>query len=254
MAALRPPSASIDAIDILTLEDGDDRANPHTGDVLVIRGWAHQPGATPVFSVVVDQTAEHPLEVGINRPDVAASLNDPKAADSGFSASVPTFGLADGEHAIAIVASANGTRQEVARARFQLSAAVSLANLEQGRGCIDSWTDEEGRSELIRGTPVRVPRNQVVRLDGWIADTVAQSPAIAAFALIGEHVVQVAYGFERLDVASELGEHHAYSGFSAAFPGHYASRDGTPVRLVMLAFDGTTLRAGEPTITLVGYD
>jgi hypothetical protein len=251
---MRPATGSIDAIEFLPLDDDPAVTPGQVGDVLVVRGWAHQPGATPVFSVVVDETAEHPLEAGINRPDVAASLNDPQAADSGFSATVPTFGLADGEHAIAIVASGDGTRREVARARFALSAAVPLANLEKGRGCIDSWTDEEGRSELIRGTPVRVPRNQVVRLDGWIADTVAQSPAIAAFALIGDHVVQMAYGFERLDVANELGEHHAYCGFSTAFPGNFASRDGTPVRLVMLAFDGTTLRAGEPTITLVGYD
>jgi hypothetical protein len=250
---MRPATGSIDSIDFLPLDDDVDASPGQVGDVLVVRGWAHQPGATPVFSIVVDDASEHPIEAGIHRADVAASLDDPRAADSGFAASVPTIDLADGEHGLAIVASDGGTRREVARARFRLSAAVPLAHLERGRGWIDNWTDEEGRSEPILGDSVRVPRDQVIRLDGWVADTVAQSPALAAFALIGEHVVQVAYGFERPDVASELGEHHAYSGFSAAFPGSYASPDGTPVRLVLLAGDGSTLRAGEPTITLIGY-
>ena len=249
---MRPATGSIDAIEFLTLDD--DAAQPQVGDVLVVRGWAHQPGAAPVFSIVVDEASEHPITAGISRPDVAAALDDPKAADSGFSASVPTVDLTDGEHVIAIVASRDGTRQEVARARFQLSAAIPLAHLEMGSGCIDSWTDEDGSTELISGTRVRVPRNQVVRIDGWVADTVSQSPAVAAFALIGEHVVQAAYGFERVDVARELGEHHAYSGFSASFPGGYAGSEGTPVRLVLLAGDGTTLRATEPAFTLVGYD
>ena len=251
---MRPATGSIDAIEFLPLDDDAGATPAQVGDVLVVRGWAHQPGAAPVFTIVVDDTSEHPITAGISRPDVAASLDDPKAVDSGFSAAVPTVDLADGEHALAIVATSDGARQAVAHARFALSPAVPLANLEKASGCIDSWTDEDGRVELIRSSPVRVPRNQVVRLDGWAADTVAQSPAIAAFALIGEHVVQVAYGFERMDVAAELGEHHAYCGFSASFPGRYASSNGTPVRLVLLAGDGVTLRAAEPTITLAGYD
>jgi hypothetical protein len=252
---MRPATGSIDAIEFLPLDDDPAAAAaPQVGDVLVVRGWAHQPGAAPVFSIVLDEASEHPITAGLSRPDVAASLDDPKAADSGFSASVPTVDLADGEHAIAIVASADGARQEVARARFHLSAAVPLANLEKGSGCIDTWTDEDGRTEPITGASLRIPRNQVIRIDGWVADTVTQSPAVAAFALIGDHVVQVAYGFERMDVARELGEHHAYSGFSASFPGTYAAPGGTPLRLVLLASDGATLRAGEPAITLVGYD
>ena len=251
---MRPATGSIDAIEFLTLDDDAGAAPAQVGDVLVVRGWAHQPGATPVFTIVVDDTTEHAITGGISRPDVAASLDDPKAVDSGFSAAVPTIDLADGEHAIAIVASSDGARQAVAHARFELSPPVPLSNLEKASGCIDSWTDEEGRSEPIRSTQVRVPRNQVVRIDGWVADTVAQTPAVAAFALIGEHVVQVAYGFERLDVARELGEHHGYSGFSASFPGRYAGPGGTPVRLVLLSADGVTLRAAEMTITLVGYD
>jgi hypothetical protein len=250
---MRPPTGSIDAIEFLSLDDSGEDSRAHVGDVLVVRGWAHQPGATPVFSVLLDETAEHPITSGLARPDVAAALGDPKAVDAGFSACVPTIDLADGEHAIAIVASSDGPRQEVARARFALSAPVPLGNLERGRGSIDTWTDEEGRAEPIRGATARVPRDQVVRIDGWVADTVAQMPALGAFALIGDHVVQVAYGFERPDVARELGEHHAYSGFSASFPGAYAAAEGTAVRLVLLASDGTTLRAGEPAITLVGY-
>jgi hypothetical protein len=251
---MRPATGSIDAIEFLPLDDDGDPAAPQVGDVLVVRGWAHQPGAAPVFSIVVDETSEHPITAGISRPDVAASLDDPKAVESGFSATVPTVDLADGEHALAIVASSDGARQAVAHARFALSAAVPLANLEKGQGCIDSWTGEEGRTELIRSTPLRVPRNQVIRIDGWAADTVAQSAAVAAFALIGEHVVQAAYGFERPDVARELGEHHEYCGFSASFPGRYASPSGTTLRIVLLAADGVTLRAAEPAITLVGDD
>jgi len=248
---MRPATGSIDAIEFLPLDEDAERAAGQVGDVLVVRGWAHQPGAAPVFTVVVDDTSEHPITAGLSRPDVAASLDDPNALESGFSATVPTVDLADGEHALAIVASADGARHAVAHARFALSPAVPLADLEKGRGCIDTWTDEEGRTEPIRSTPVRVPRDQVVRIDGWAADTVGQTAAVAAFALIGEHVVQVAYGFERPDVARELGEHHGYCGFSASFPGRYASPGGTPVRLVLLAGDGVTLRAAEPTITLV---
>ena len=251
---MRPASGSIDSIEFLTLEDGGGSSPPQLGDVLVLKGWAHQPGATPVFSVLVDDSIEHPLTPGMTRPDVAAALDDPKAIDSGFAATVPTQDLGDGEHAVAIVAASEGARVEVARARFRLSAAVPLLNAEKARGWIDSWTDEDGRCEPIHGTSVRIPRNQVVRIDGWVADTVGESAAIASFALFGEHVVQAAYGFERRDVARELGEHHQYSGFSASFPGRYASREGTAVRLVILASDGTTLRVAEPTITFVGYD
>jgi len=252
---MRPATGSIDAVEFLALDDDSDAAAGQVGDVLVVRGWAHQPGATPVFTIVVDDSAEHPITAGISRPDVAAAIDDPKAVDSGFAASVPTIDLADGEHAIAIVASGDGSRTEVARTRFHVSAAVPLGHGEKCQGWIDSWTDEEGRSEPILGAaPVRVSRHQVVRIEGWVADTVSQSPGVAAFALIGEHVVQAAYGFERPDVAEMLGEHHAYSGFAASFPGSYAGPDGTTVRLVLLASDGTTLRAGEPTITLVGSD
>jgi hypothetical protein len=250
--AMRPAAGSIDSIDFLPL--AGDATPGQVGDVLVVSGWAHQPGATPDFSLVVDETSEHAITSGIHRADVASALDDPSAVDSGFAASVSTIDLAEGDHAIAIVASAGGTRTEIARARFRLSAAEPLGHTERSRGWIDSWTDEDGRSEQIVGPSVRVPRHQVIRIDGWVADTIAESPAIAGFALIGDHVVQLAYGFERMDVARELGEGHAYCGFSASFPGGYASPEGTPVRLILLAGDGTTLRAGEPTIALIGYD
>jgi len=251
---VRPPSASIDAIDILTLEVGDDPANPHVGDVLVVRGWAHQPGASTQFSLLIDGATEHTIETGIARLDVAAALDDPRAGDAGFSVSVPTVDLDDGDHTVAVVVAGATPRHEIARAHVRLSAAVPLANLPLGRGCIDGWTDENGSFHAIGGTPVPVPRSQVVRIDGWIADTVGESPAIGAFALVGDHVVELAYGFERPDVGRELGEHHAYCGFSASFPGSYVTPGGTPIRLVLLASDGATLRAAGPAITLIGID
>jgi hypothetical protein len=251
---VRPPSASIDAIEILPLDGGDDAPNAHVGDVLVVRGWAHQPGASTAFSLLIDGAAEHAIETGIPRLDVAAALDDPRAAGAGFSVSVPTVDLADGDHTVAVVVAGATPRHEIASARVRLEAPVPLANLPLGRGCIDAWTDEDGVGHPIAGTSVRVPRNHVVRIDGWIADTVGQMPAIGAFALVGDHVVELAYGFERQDVARELGEHHAYCGFSGSFPGEYAARGGTAIRLVLLASDGSTLRAAEPAVTLVGED
>ncbi len=251
---MNPPAGAIDAIDILPLVSEDDNAEARVGDVLVVRGWAHQSGATPMFSLLIDDRSEHPIERGVPRPDVAAALDDSSAVESGFTVSVPTVDLKDGEHVVTIVVSAGGRRQEIARAQLRLSAPVGLANLPAAQGFLDSWTDEEGHSEPILGDSVRIPRRKVIRIDGWAADTVGDSAALAAFALIGDHVVEAAYGFERLDVAREFGEHHAYCGFSASFPGRYASPEGTPLRMVLLAADGSTLRPSQPEVTLVGYD
>jgi hypothetical protein len=248
---MRPATGAIDAIELLPLSEAPAGSDPRVGDVLVVRGWAHQPGADAAFALSIDGGPERSLERSVPRPDVAAALDDPSAADAGFSVTIPTLQLQDGEHALALVL-ANGSREEIARARFRLTPPVPLANVAPGSGAIDAWTDENGRRTPVAGGSAHVPREQVIRIDGWAADTVSQTPAAAAFALVGEHVVEAAYGFERADVAREVGEQHAYCGFSVSFPGSYVRADGTPLRIVLLASDGITLRPVEPALTLLG--
>lgn len=247
---MRPATGAIDEIQLLPLSDAPPGTTACVGDVLVVRGWAHHPGNATSFALTIDGGPEHAIERSIPRPDVAGALGDPSAAGSGFSASLATVDLAAGEHALALVV-AGDRAGELARARFRLNAAVPLADVEPAGGCIDTWTDESGRTEPIQGSTLHVPRDAVIRIDGWAADTVTQTPAVAAFALVGEHVVEAAYGFERQDVAEELGEHHVYCGFSVSFPGTYVARDGTPLRIVVLGSDGVTVRPAGPPLTLL---
>ena len=246
---MRPAIGAIDEIELLPLSDAPPATTARVGDVLVVRGWAHHPGNATAFALTVDGGPEHAIERSIPRPDVAGALGDPSAAGSGFSASIATVDLAAGEHALALVVAGDGG--ELARTRFRLNAAVPLADVEPASGCIDSWTDESGRTEPVRSDTVRVPPDAVIRIDGWAADTVTQTPAVAAFALVGERVVEAAYGFERQDVAKELGEHHVYCGFSVSFPATYVSREGTALRIVVLGSDGVTVRPAGPPLTLL---
>jgi hypothetical protein len=245
---MRPATGAIDEIELLPLSDPPPGTTARAGDVLVIRGWAHRRGNAATFALTIDGGAEHVIELSIPRPDVAGALGDPTAVGSGFSASIGTIDLAPGEHALALVVSGEG--DELARARFRLNPSVPLSEVEPASGCIEGWTDESGRTERIGGETAQVPRDAVVRVDGWAADTVTQTPAVAAFALVGERVVEAAYGFERQDVAKELGEHHLYCGFSVSFPGTYVERGGTPLRIVILSSDGVTVRPAGPAVTL----
>lgn len=245
---MRPATGAIDEIELLPLSGTPPGTTARAGDVLVVRGWAHQPGGASSFALTVDGGPEHAIERSIPRPDVAGALGDRSAIDCGFSASIGTVDLGAGEHALALVVAGEG--REIARARFRLNAAVPLADAEPASGCIDTWTDESGRTEPVRGESVQVPGDAVVRIDGWAADTVTQTPAVAAFALVGERVVEAAYGFERHDVAKELGEHHLYSGFSVSFPGAYVAPEGTALRMVVLGSDGVTVRPAGAPLTL----
>ena len=247
---MRPATGAIDAIELLPLSEAPAGSDPRVGDVLVVRGWAHQPGAGTAFAITIDGGPERALERSVPRPDVAAALDDASAADAGFTMTIPTLQMADGEHVLALVVANGG--DEIARARFRLTPPVPLANVTPCSGAIDAWTDENGRRTPIAGSSAQVPRERVIRVDGWAADTVSQAPAVAAFALVGEHVVEAAYGFERDDVAGEIGEQHGYCGFSVSFPGSYVRAEGTPLRIVLLASDGTTLRPVDPALTLLG--
>jgi hypothetical protein len=73
------------------------------GDRLLVRGWAIDDVAADtaigVF-VMVDDRWRIDATYGSFRPDVAKMLSDPVYADSGFSATVRTSGLARGSHTL----------------------------------------------------------------------------------------------------------------------------------------------------------
>jgi hypothetical protein len=246
---------TIDGIDVVRIHDGPEAA-PRTGDVLVVRGWAHDDGGAAHLTVVVDGTEEYPVRTRMPRPDVAAALNDPSALDCGFTVSVPTLELGDGDHAVMLVASGSAGARELARSRFRLSSAEQPPAAELARAWFETWTDQAGAASAIDGGVLEVPAGAVVRIDGWAADTVSGEAAVAAFALVGDHVVEIAYGFEREDVARAVGDAHGYCGFSASFPTTYVARGGAPFRIVLLGADGVTLRYTDQTLklTLEGSD
>lgn len=247
-------TASIDGIDVVPLEAADPGPDPHVGDVLVVRGWAHVDGGAAKLAVVVDGTAEYAVQTRLPRPDVVDALADPAALDSGFTVSVPTLDLDEGEHVVTLVVPAAGRHHELARARFHLACTAPSAGQPRARGWLDSWTDESGNVARIAGGSISVAPDSVVRVDGWAADTVSGDAAVAALVQIGDHVVETAYGFERPDVAAELGDTHAYCGFSVSFPTTYVSAAGTPFRVMLLAADGVTLRYADIVLTLFHAD
>jgi hypothetical protein len=83
------------------------------GAQLQVRGWAFDPALRRTadhLTVRVDGGPWKDGEYHVARPDVAAALGVPQAADCGFILTVPTVGLAPGQHRIEIATVTGGTR------------------------------------------------------------------------------------------------------------------------------------------------
>ncbi|MDB5041236.1 MAG: hypothetical protein JWN27_1962 [Candidatus Eremiobacteraeota bacterium] len=83
------------------------------GTLLQIRGWAFDPALRRTADHVaarVDAGAWKYATYHVARPDVAAALSVPHAADCGFLVTVPTGGLAPGQHTIEIATVTGATR------------------------------------------------------------------------------------------------------------------------------------------------
>jgi hypothetical protein len=83
------------------------------GAQLQIRGWAFDPAlrrTADQIAVRIDAGAWKDGTYHVARPDVAAALGVPNAADCGFLLTVPTFGITPGPHTIEIATVTRGTR------------------------------------------------------------------------------------------------------------------------------------------------
>jgi hypothetical protein len=83
------------------------------GAALQIRGWAFDPALRRTADRVAVRTDAGPWKYAtyhVARPDVAAALGVPRAADCGFLVTVATGGLAPGQHTIEIATVTGGTR------------------------------------------------------------------------------------------------------------------------------------------------
>jgi len=83
------------------------------GAPLQIRGWAFDPALRRTADHVagrIDAGAWKDATYHVARPDVAAALGVPHAADCGFLLTVPTVGLTPGQHTIEIATVTRGTR------------------------------------------------------------------------------------------------------------------------------------------------
>jgi hypothetical protein len=78
-----------------------------------IRGWAFDPALQRTADHIADRIdagAWKDATYHVARPDVAAALGVPHAADCGFLITVPTAGLTPGQHTIEIATVTRGTR------------------------------------------------------------------------------------------------------------------------------------------------
>ena len=209
-------------------------------------GWAaDQEDGAPVnrVEVRIDGSAVGNATLGISRPDVASSFNDPRYTSSGWSFSYNIGTLATGTHTVTAVAFDSAGVSTVLRGVKTIT--VSIANTAPF-GWIDGAVNAGNGSTTI-------PQNGTLAASGWAADQEDGAPVSRVQVRIdGVAVGNATLGFSRPDVASAYGDNR-YTNSGWRFSYNVASLALGTHTVTAVALDSagvSTVLRGAKTITV----
>lgn len=179
-------------------------------DSLYVSGWAADPtDGSPLTTVVVyiDGVAKGAPTLGISRPDVATSQNNPLYANSGFVYTLSAAGLSIGTHTVKVSATnGGGVTTWFQTITFTVSAGFQtpIGNLDQAIGAATKTTT--------------IPQSDSLYVSGWAGDPSGSALSAVTVYVDGAPVGKPTTGIARPDVATTEGAVFANSGFTLTYP------------------------------------
>jgi hypothetical protein len=263
--ALRPmltATGSIDhvgAIDVVSTSTPDGRAGVPKGAILNVHGWAaivQEPARNAGIYLRIDDGPPLAALTGLDRADVAASLDSEAYRKSGFRGLLSTAHLAPGKHhlSLAVLDSRGRLLPVSGGASFTLVSSLEhlAAHVTAGAPPTPILIDEVSVDEQPVGAhgTVSVARSSTIGIHGWAIDRPGGGPGKGLYGLVGALVARGVYGIPRDDVALDQGDDRFRDcGFALRIP-----LDGVPpgehlLSLRLIGVDGTTVYGG-PAIRL----
>lgn len=226
------------AIEVVNTGEEVILVRPHPGPIadvagqpLKITGWAVDSHAHTVARgvlVVVDGRERFTATYGQNRADVARALHGSVYAGSGFSAAVPTAGMATGTHSLRIrvlIKNRAGFYKGSQKIQFFVTREVGLTGLVARPVATGMFMEvvDAGKPVVVlhpHHAAVVCSRGHAISVTGWAVDRTSGTPARGVVLTVDGTVgFQAMYGLKRPDVSHSL-HRRAYtqSGFMVTFP------------------------------------